>query len=77
MFYCSIGETEHRIKEIIADHNKRDKNSNILKHSREEDHSHIWDKNFKVLRKIYCSTLKRNISEVLFIKQLKPSLNVK
>ena len=58
-------------------HNKRDKNSNILKHSFEEDHSHVWDKDFKVFGNNYCSTLKQKIGKVLFIKQLKPLLNVK
>ena len=72
-----IGETDPRVKERIINHNKRDKNSHILKHSCEEDHTHLWDKNFKVLGNNYCSIFKRNISEALFIKQLKPSLNVK
>ena len=35
------------------DHNKRDKNSHILKHFREEGHSHVWDKDFKVLNNNY------------------------
>ena len=33
-----IRETEFRIKERIIDHNKRGKNSHILKHSREKGH---------------------------------------
>ena len=70
-----IGETDRRIKERMIDHNKRDKNSHILKHSREEGHTHVWDKNFKVLGNSYRSSLKRKISEALFIKQLKLSLN--
>ena len=57
--------------------NKRDKNSHILKHSREEGQNHVWDKDFQVLGNNYCSALKRKISEALMIKQLKPSLNVK
>ena len=44
-----IGETDRRIKERIIDHNKRDKNLHILKPSCEEDHTHVWDKDFKVL----------------------------
>ena len=32
-----IGHTNRKMKERITDHNKRDKNSRILKHSREED----------------------------------------
>ena len=30
-------------------HNKRDKNTYILKDSREEGHSHLWDQDFDVL----------------------------
>ena len=59
------------------DHNKRDKNSHLLKHSREKNHQHVWENDFKVLGNNYRSNFKRKISEALFIKQLKPSLNVK
>ena len=72
-----IGETDGRIKERIIDHNKSDKNSHILKHSRKEGHTHVWDRDFKVLGNNYRSAFKRKISEALFIKKLKPSLNVK
>ena len=43
------GETDRRIKERIIEYNKRDKYSHILKHSREEGQTHIWDKDFKAL----------------------------
>ena len=43
-----IGETDHRIKERLTDHDKRDKNSRILKHSLEEDHTQVWNKDSKV-----------------------------
>ena len=36
-----IGEADSRIRERIIVRNNRDKNSHILKHSRQEDHSHI------------------------------------
>ena len=71
-----IGETDRRIKERIIDHNKHDKNPHILKYSW-EGHTHVWDKDFKVLGNNYCSAFKRKIGEALFIKQLKSSLNVK
>ena len=67
-FLCSAGETDRRIKKRIIDHNKRDKNSHILKHSREEAQSHVWDKHFKELGNNYRSALKWKISEALFIK---------
>ena len=75
MFY--LEETDRKMKEGINDHNKRDKNSHILKHSREEGHTHVWDKDFKVLGNSCHLACKRKISEALFIKQLKLSLNVK
>ena len=72
-----IGESDCRIKDKITDRNKRDKNSHILKHSREEVHNHIWDKNLKVLDSIYRSAFKSKISEALNqLKQLKALFNV-
>ena len=72
-----VGKTDRRIEERIMDHNKRDKNFHLLKHSREKDHQHVWGNNFKVLGNNYSSNFERKISGALFIKQLKPSLNVK
>ena len=66
MFRDYIGETDARIKEIIIDHNKRDKNSNIIKHSREEGHSYVQDKDFKGLGNNYRSAFKWKISEACF-----------
>ena len=61
------------------DHNKCDKYSHMLKHSREKGHTHVyvWDKDIKVLGNNYRSPFKRKVSEAIFIKQLKPSFNVK
>ena len=42
-----IGETDHRIKGRIIDHNKRDKNWHIRKQPREEGHIHVWNKIWK------------------------------
>ena len=58
----------------MRNHVKRDKNSHMIKHSHEEDHSHVWDKEFQVLHNNYCSAFKRKIREALLMKQLKPSL---
>ena len=60
-----------------CDKSQCDKNSHLLKHSREKNHQHVWENDFKVLGNTYCSNFKRKITEALFIKQLKPSLNVK
>ena len=72
-----VGESGRRIEERIIDHKKRDKNSHLLKHSRDAGYNHLWYKDFKVLGTNHRFTFKRKISEALFIKQLKPSLNVK
>ena len=68
-----IGETNRRIVERIQDHNNRDKNSHLLKHAREK--GHVWENDFKILGNNYQSNIKRKISESLFIRQLKPTLN--
>ena len=70
-----IGETNRRIVERIQDHNSRDKNSQLLKHAREKGHTHVWENDFKILGNNYQSNIKRKISESLFIRQLKPTLN--
>ena len=66
-----IGEADWRIN------NSRDNNSHILRHSNGEGHIHVWDKDFKALDHNYSSAFKRKISEALFIKHSKPSVNVK
>ena len=65
------------LRKTITDHNKRDKNSHLLKHSCEKNHQHVWENDLKVLGNNYHSNFKSKISEALFIKQLNPSLNVK
>ena len=47
----------------------------MLKHSRDKLHTHGWEHDFKLLGNIYQSNIKRKISESLFIRQLKSSLN--
>ena len=71
-----IGEIGRRVNERVIDHNRRDKNSHILKHSREKAHEHVWLKDFKILNSNYSSKFKRAVSEALFIKYLEPSLNI-
>ena len=51
------------------------KNSHLLKHAREKGHTHVWENDFKILGNNYQSNIKRKISEFLFIRQLKPTLN--
>ena len=59
------------------DHNKRDKSSHLLKHARESQHTHVWKDDFKILSGNYKSSVKRYISEALYIRTLKQTLNVK
>ena len=72
-----VGKTDTRIEERIMDHNKLDKNSHLLKNSRENNHQHVWENDFEVLGNNYRSNFERKSSGALFIKQLKPSLKVK
>ena len=72
-----VGETDRRIKERIIDHNKRDKSSHLLKHDRESQHTHVWNDNFIILNGNYKNSIKRKTSETLYVRTLKPPLNVK
>ena len=69
-----VGETDRRITERIMDHNNRDKSSHLLKQTRESQHTHIWNDDFKTLNGNYKSSIKRKISEALYIGTLKPTL---
>ena len=71
-----LGKTDRRINEHIIDHKKGDKNSHLLKHARESHHTHVWKDDFNVLNGNYKGSMKRKISEPLYIKALKQTLNV-
>jgi len=71
-----IGETNRRLGERIIDHNSRDKYSHILNHTREAKHQHVWVDDFKILNGNYNNKTHRKISEAIYIKELKPTLNV-
>ena len=72
-----VGETDGRINKPIIDHNKRDQNSHLLKHTRESQHTHAWKNDFKTFNGNYKSSIKRKISEMISIRTWKPTLNVK
>ena len=72
-----IGETDRRISDKIIDHNKRDKSSHPLQHIQNKKHAHIWVNNFTILNRNYRSKNKRKISESLYIRSKKPTLNTK
>ena len=70
------GQTKCRLGKRVSQHRATDRNSHILKHSMRTKHKRVDISDFKVLGKGYKSDFKRRISESLFIKKLKPDLNV-
>ena len=70
-----IGETSRRLKERITDHQHRDKNSHVRKHSEQSNHPPAEVHHFKILSENFGNCFKRKISEVIHIKEHKPSLN--
>ena len=70
------GQTKCRMLKRTTQHNKTDEKSHLLIHAKETRHRRIWLKDFEILGKGYKSDFKRRISESLFIKKLKPDLNV-
>ena len=61
----------------MKDHNGRDHNSDLFKHSVESRHDPVLDNDFRIIRKGYMNnTNRRKIAEALFIKKMKPSVNI-
>ena len=72
-----IGETARRLSERVMDHAGRDTKSHIFRHCLNSNHGTVSIENFKILNMGYNNnTYKRRISEALFVKQCRPSLNV-
>lgn len=71
-----IGETKRRTEKRSDEHRSKDKKSHVLQHSEKTKHKRVSLKDFKILGKGYRSNFRRKISESLFIKRLKPKLNV-
>ena len=64
-----VGETKRRTVEKIKDHSSKDNSSHLLKHARENGHTHVWEKHFQILGNNYQLKFERKISEFsLFIK---------
>ena len=59
------------------DHNERDKSLHQLKDARESQNTHVWKDDFKILNGNYKSSVKRKISETLYLRTLKQTLNAK
>ena len=71
-----IGETARRVNERIIDLTGSDTNSHLLKHSIESGHKPLEAVDYKIIGAGYRNnTMKRKLSEALFIKELKPTLN--
>ena len=71
-----LGETGRRIIERSADHCGKDKQSHLLRHALNNNHKTVDLKDFKIIDSSYHNNrFKRKISEALYIKEYKPSLN--
>ena len=68
-----IGEADRRISERIIDH----KNLHPLQHAQNKIYSRVWVNDFTILNSNYRSKIKRKISESLYIRSKKPTLNTK
>ena len=72
-----IGEASRRVSERIIDHNGRDRKSHLFRHSVEHNHKNVERQDFKILGKGYRNNaMKRKISEAIYCRELKPTLNV-
>ena len=71
-----VGESDCRITERIKDHSGRDHTSNIWKHSMEKSHKNVNTIDLEIIDKNFHNNKeKRKIAEVLWIKDLRPTLN--
>ena len=70
------GQTKCRIGKRALQHRGTDKNSHVLQHTKIKNHKRVEIKDFKILGKGYRTDFTRRISESLFIKKLKPDLNI-
>ena len=72
-----LGETGRRIIERIKDHSGSDHASHMVKHNIETSHNDVNTANFKITDMNFSNNKrKRKIAESLWIKNLRPTLNV-
>ena len=71
-----VGQTKRRTLVRTMDHNSKDAKSHVLQHSKKTKHRRVFLPNVKIIGSGYRTNFKRVISEALFIKELKPDLNV-
>ena len=61
----------------MNDHNGRDHNSHLFKHSVESRHDPVLKKYFRIIGKGYRNnTSRRKVAEAVFKKKMTPSLNI-
>ena len=70
-----VGQTKCRMEKHGGQH-ATDEKSHLLRHARKTRHRKIRVSDFKIVGKGYRSDFTRKISESLYIKTLKPDLNV-
>ena len=72
-----IWETARRLSERVMDHAGGDTKSHLVRHGLNFNHETVNIENFKILNTGYNNnTYKRRISEALFVKQYRSSLNM-
>ena len=72
-----IGEVSRRFEERVIDHSGRDVKSHVAIHSVICNHQNVTFEDFDILRSGYNNNaFKRKLSEALYIKEYKPSLNI-
>ena len=73
----NVGETGRMIIEKIKDHSDRDHALHMVKHNFETSHNDVYSVNFKIIDISFSNNKrKRKITESLWIKDLRPTLNV-
>ena len=71
-----IGETKCRLGTRIQQHQRSDKESAIYQNYTNKNIDPPDPKDFSILAKNYNNRMKRRIAESLYIKEMKPSLNI-
>ena len=71
-----VGQMKSRCIKRVVEHNAKDINSHLLRHAKQTKHIRVWLDDFKILGIGYSSDFKRKISEALYIKELRPELNI-
>ena len=71
-----VGQTKRRTLVRTMDHNSKDPKSHVLQHSKKTKHRRVFLPNVRILGSGYRTNFRRVVSEALFIKELKPDLNI-